>query len=172
MLGSTHFMWWVTGSMKLPKLQQPLAQPSVALRAAWCLQTRPVQKTSRPKTLRILGPTKAGGQKFQPHLHRVLFHPPGEATIKLEKSFNEKHAGISIKTIWYYTCIYIYIRIYEIIMSVYIYIQLLLLITSSHYIIQLRLPKSEKIEYLRIEQITQFFSCEFVCKILYDKKIL
>lgn len=57
-------------------------------------------------------------------------------------------------------------------MSVYIYIQLLLLITSSHYIIQLRLPKSEKIEYLRIEQITQFFSCEFVCKILYDKKIL
>ena len=112
MLGSTHFMWWVTGSMKLPKLQQPLAQPSVALRAAWCLQTRPVQKTSRPKSLRIPGPTKAGGQKFQPHLHRVLFHPPGEATIKLEKSFNEKHAGISIKPIWYYTCVYIYMYVY------------------------------------------------------------
>ena len=116
----------------------------------------------------------AGGQKFQPHLHRVLLHPPGEATIKLEKSFNEKHAGISIKTIWYYTCIYIYTYIwnYNECIYIYTYIQLLLLITSSHYIIQLRLPKSEKIEYLRIEQITQFFSCEFVYKIPYDKKIL
>ena len=156
MLGSTHLMWWVTGSMKLPKLQQPLAQPSVALRAAWCLQTMPLQKTSRPKTLRIPGPTKAGGQKFQPHLHRVLFHPPGEATIKLEKSFNEKRAGISIKTIWYYT--YIHIRIYEIIMCVYIYIYT---ITLTYDVFSLYHPTSLaekwKIEYLRIEQITRFF---------------